>query len=326
MKVREVNEVVDRVTTVFKGEKVTYDSVSLYCPDCDDYFADEDLVNENDIRMKDAYREKMGLLKSSDIVAIRNDYGISQADLCLLLQWGGKTITRYESHQVQDKAHDKILKKISEDPGWYMELLIESKQILPENAFKRYYEIASSLYEKSEDYYLRNIIKASCAKYADNPEMTGNANLSFTKIVDVIRYYASSDAVKNLYKVKLLKMMWYSDFLSYKRRNKSITGLTYLALPMGAVPESHDYIIKLSGVPCEEKMINDIDSYYFHTSEKNYTSLTDEEKEILDSVITKMGKMKAEEIIEYMHMEKAYKETDPKDVISYTYAKDLSLN
>lgn len=29
----------------------------------------------------------------------------------MLLGWGGKTITRYESHQVQDKAHDTILKK-----------------------------------------------------------------------------------------------------------------------------------------------------------------------------------------------------------------------
>jgi len=35
--------------------------------------------------------------------------GISQSDLCLLLGWGGKTITRYESHQVQDIAHDTIL-------------------------------------------------------------------------------------------------------------------------------------------------------------------------------------------------------------------------
>lgn len=33
-----------------------------------------------------------------------------------MLGWGSKTITRYESHQVQDRAHDTILKKISHDP------------------------------------------------------------------------------------------------------------------------------------------------------------------------------------------------------------------
>ena len=41
----------------------------------------------------------------------------------MLLGWGGKTITRYESHQVQDKAHDTILKKIDQDPEWFLSLL-----------------------------------------------------------------------------------------------------------------------------------------------------------------------------------------------------------
>lgn len=43
--------------------------------------------------------------------------------------WGGagKTITRYESHQVQDKAHDTILKKIDQDPEWFLSLLNDAK-------------------------------------------------------------------------------------------------------------------------------------------------------------------------------------------------------
>ena len=55
----------------------------------------EEQMQENDIRLKDAYRESEGLLTSEEIIAIREKYGISQSDLCKLLGWGGKTIIRY---------------------------------------------------------------------------------------------------------------------------------------------------------------------------------------------------------------------------------------
>ena len=86
----------------------------------EELYMDEQQIQEIDIRLKDAYRKSEGLLTSSDISAIRAKFGISQSDLCILLGWGRKTITRYESHQVQDKAHDTILKKIDQDPEWFL--------------------------------------------------------------------------------------------------------------------------------------------------------------------------------------------------------------
>ena len=72
------------------------------------------------------------------------------------------------------------------------------------------------------------------------------------KVVDVIKYFAASSEITSLYKVKLMKLMWYADALSYKDRGSAITGLVYQALPMGAVPVGHNYIIDLKDVPCEE--------------------------------------------------------------------------
>lgn len=51
----------------------------------------------------------------------------------------------------------------------------------------------------------------------------GNTDLSLDKVVEVIRYFASSIEVTSLYKVKLMKLMWYADALSYKRRGFAIT-------------------------------------------------------------------------------------------------------
>ena len=117
-------------TTVFKGQSVNYDAQYTYCEFSDETYADEKQLSDNDIAMKNAYREKMGLLNSAQISDIRSKYDISQTDLCILLGWGKKTITRYESHQVQDNAHDSILRKLDNDPEWFLELLKSSKDSL----------------------------------------------------------------------------------------------------------------------------------------------------------------------------------------------------
>ena len=71
-------------------------------------------------------------------------------------------------------------------------------------------------------------------------EIAENTGLSLDKVVDVIRYFAASTKITSLYKVKLMKLMWYADALSYKKRGFAITGLVYQALPMGAVPVGHN--------------------------------------------------------------------------------------
>ena len=123
MEEHEVKTVLVREYATFKNVKVMYDASYLYCDIADELYMDEQQMQENDIKLKDAYRREEGLLTSTQISGIREKYNISQRDLCILLGWGGKTITRYESHQVQDKAHDTILKKIDQDPEWFLALL-----------------------------------------------------------------------------------------------------------------------------------------------------------------------------------------------------------
>ena len=146
------------------------------------------------------------------------------------------------------------------------------------------------------------------------------------KVVDVIRYFASSKMITSLYKVKLMKLMWYADALSYKKRGCAITGLVYLALPMGAVPVGHNSIIVLRDVPCEEVDMGETNAYHFSLTEKtDFPSLSADDKAILDTVIEKLGKMTKDEIVSFMHKERAYIETAPRDVIQFKYAESLQI-
>lgn len=326
MEEHEVKTVLVNEQATLKKEKVVYEAEYLYCDQADELFMNEQQMQENDIRLKDAYREKEGLLTSREIQNIRFKYGISQKDLSNLLGWGEKTITRYESHQVQDRAHDTILKKIDQDPEWFLSLLEAAKKNLAEESYQKYLKTATEFYEKNQDAYLRKAIEASYARFSGNLLFHGNTELSLDKVVDVIRYFAASPLVTGLYKVKLMKMMWYADALSYKDRGSAITGLVYQALPMGAVPVGHNFIIDLRNVPCEEVDMGETNAYHFSMPQStSFPALSKEERNILDIVIGKLGKMSKNEIVSFMHKERAYSETTPRDVISFEFAKDLRL-
>ena len=326
MEEHEVKEILIKEKAVFKGIEVYYDACYYYCDKTDEIYMDERQIRDNDLRLKDAYRVHEGLLTTGDIKAIRKKYGITQNDFSIVLGWGEKTITRYESYQVQDRAHDTILKKVDRDPEWFIFLLKNAKDSLTDSAYEKYIKIANNLYEKDEDLYLRKTIEASYAGYRGDKQYNGNTQLSLDKVIDVIRYFAASTKIINLYKVKLMKLMWYADSLSYKLRGSAITGLVYTALPMGAVPVSHDLIINLKGVPCEEVDIGETNAYHFALKgATKFNALTEDDKKILDIVIEKLGNMSKNDIVEFMHNEDAYKKTTPFKIINYKYAETLQI-
>ena len=327
MKQHEVQTILVADNNIFKGVAVEYNIHCQYCPDTDEYYETEEQLVTNDIAMKNAYRIKTGLLTSDEIIAIREKYGMTQTDLSLLLGWGAKTITRYEGHQVQDTAHDTILKKLDADPEWFLALLEKIKDKLGDENYNKTFLKASQLFENSQDSYLRKAIHAKYMRYENQNELTGNTSLNIDKVVDTIRYFSASEKMHTLYKVKLMKLLWYSDAISYKRRGHSITGLVYRAQTMGALPIAHDTLIELNGIRYKEIEFEDSTGYQFLPDDKpDYPSLSSEDMQVLDTVIEYFGSCTKDEIVEHMHNEKAYQHTKTYDLISFRYAVNLSVN
>lgn len=326
MENHEVSYVTEKEHTHFKGVSVDYDAHYFYCDLAKEFYANEELISQNDISMKNAYRKKCGLLTADEIVHIRTKYEISQQDLCRLLGWGDKTITRYEGHQIQDKAHDDILRKIDRDPEWFLELLENKRGVLSEKAYRKYKKNACKCYERQRDFYVRQAILSSYARFMDRPQLSGNRELNLNIVRDIIRYFANAPKMLYLYKVKLMKLLWYSDALSFKRFGHSMTGLVYRALPMGAVPIGYDTIIELGGVYYEVHEYENGTAYEFLPSNnKEYPYLSAEDVDILETIIAHFGPSKKNDIVEAMHAEEAYRETAAKDIILFEHAKNLSI-
>ncbi len=307
---------------IFKGEELAFIATYNYCSNTDELQETEELIRANNLAVKDTYRKKVGLLTSEEIKKIREKYGISQKDFSKILNWGEATIARYEKHQVQDRAHDDILRKIDSDPKWLLEMLNRSRAMLSSKAYSKYFDRAQAQFNYLKNSYLVDAINAEYASIKKT-EFTGYNELKLDKVVEVINYI--TQRVSGLYKVKLMKLLWYCDIYHYRNHGSSITGLAYKVLKMGAVPLGHEYIINLYGVSYDIFEYDDI-AYRFKVNPGfEIRNLTEEEIDTLEKIISELGGLSTQEIVQKMHEEEAYKEIPYNGLIPYVYGEQLSI-
>lgn len=315
-----------KTETMIKGREVSYEESYYLCElveDDENEFVNAKLNKKNLLNARNEYRKQMGLLTSDEIVKIREQYGLSQADFSLLLDWGEVTISRYESKAIQDEAYDNVLRIIKENP-------LKANEYLEKNKAKFNYEKYSQIRDNiikcidnyGKEYLGRQMLEGLYVRYSEPSDFNGNTTLKIDKLESVITYFAKR--TNKLYKVKLMKMLWYADSLNYKFHGNAITGLVYQHNDMGALPVGHNEILDLAkvNVSIEEKY--DYTMYHIlPNDELTLSNISSQELDILDQVILKFKDLKAKEIVDYMHEETAYKKTVQGEVIPFSLAKEI---
>lgn len=324
--IHEVEKRKRETTTIIKGEEVIYEETYFFCKNADEdecEFESGRMVNENLLNARNAYRRIHGLLTSDEIVEIREKYGLSQVELAKLMGWGEATISRYESKAIQDESYDSMLRLVSKDPFKALEFLEKNKRQFGLKYLQIRKTIIDCLDSYGREFLSRQSLESEYVEYNEKSYLNGNKLLDVDKLECIISYYARM--VKNLYKVKLMKMLWYSDVISYRDTGCAMTGLVYCHEKMGALPVGHYKIMGLENVQFEEVSAFDYDvSYLFYESENvDVDRLSKKEIEILDSVIKKFGAYSGKELKEYMHAETAYINTKPNEIISFELAKEI---
>lgn len=308
--------------SIVKGESVTYDEVYYYCSigyDGEHEFVNGALLDNNLLNARNAYRINHGLLTSKEILEIRDFYKLSQVEMAKLMGWGEATISRYESKSIQDETYDTMLRMVREDPNKALELFDKN---IDKFSTSRAQDIRSTILEKinliGKEYTSRKSLLSQYSAFNSKSDLNGFSSININKIEAVVSYFASK--IKYLYTVKLMKMLWYSDVLSFDEYNKSITGLIYFHMPMGALPLGYKSLINLENINTLEDIGRDgsLRTQFLENKQMDYSSLSDEDIKILNKVIEKFEGYNAKQIIEYMHQEDAYINTNHGDVIPFT--------
>lgn len=283
-------------------------------------FQTKTILNSNQMAARNAYRKMHNLLTSDEIVAVRENYGLTQVEAAKLLGWGEATIARYESKAIQDEAYDTMLRIIKENPLRAIAFLNKNGEQFPES--KRM-QIRTKIVEKLDSYgkeFLSCQVMASeYVKFSVPSDFNGYKLLDIDKIESIVSYYA--ERIADLYKIQLMNLLWYADALYFKTYSNSMTGLVYCHEPMGALPVGHSSLTGLKNVNVQEECEYESTKYHFYPNTALEPSeLSRNETNILDTVITKFRNYDTPLLVSYIREETAYKQTNHGDIIPYSLA------
>lgn len=148
-----------------------------------------------------------------------------------------------------------------------------------------------------------------------------------TKMMNVILYILSKCAGKpNLGKIVMNKLLYFIDFNYHEKYHESLTGTTYVKMPMGPVPKDGEELLQQMK---EEWLIDIVQGEYFWYMQTrlipkaapNMQQLTVAQLTEIDYVINQYGDKTGKRLTEFSHGDVPRKLT-PKigDEISYNFA------
>ena len=308
------------------GEEITVEAQILVCAECNEELFCEELDSATLVNAYNEYRRRHKLLFPEEIKKIREQYGLSQRSFAKLLNWGDKTICRYENGSIQDKVHNSLLLFLRE-PENMRTYLTENEVTIDEKQKAKLLDTVEKLEQNSEygtgkrffEFFFSTI---PC-------EENGFKRFDYEKLCAMVLFFAHKSS--ELLKTKLMKLLNYSDMIFYKENGVSISGLKYAHLPYGPVPENFDMLIgKMSA-----DHIAHIEVVYDNGYEKHQViperdmpigTLSKEELDVLERIYEKFKNFGSVEISKYSHEENGYSSTKQGEIISYSYAKDILLN
>jgi len=296
------------------------------CTQTKEVFTDEELDEINMNQVYNQYREKYGIPFPQKISAIRKKYDISAPKISEILGLGVNSYRLYEAGEMPSVSNGRLILSI-EKPEAFLEQVEASIHFLSEKEQMKLTSQIQKLQEQEKSDLWDHLFEEKIFTDHKPSEYNGYRIPDLEKIAKVISFF--SEATET-YKTKLNKLLFYTDFLMYKRTAHSMTGISYKAIPYGPVPAEYDKMyVKL----CDDDKIN-IKPIAF--SDGNYGEkiigrehATEDfnaiELDVLSSVLELFKSSTTKEVVDISHNEPAWIENEPtRNVISYQkYAFDL---
>lgn len=295
----------------FRGEKFFYTHLAYRCEDSGEQFTTDALDEVNENQVYNAYRERHGYPFPQEIAKLREHYGVSASMMSEIMGFGANQWRYYEAGKVPNESNARAITAIR-NKSVFLDFLNSARSAIGDKAYSKISERVKSLPEFSRD------VQPSINN--------GYTSFSAQKAAETIKYYCSR--LGGVFVTKMNKLLFYSDFLKYKREGSGLTGIEYRAIKHGPVPKDYGIIYsRANDVEMEEYIYpNGTSGILLQTDkEPDLSSFSKSELDILDEVCEYFRNFSAGEISEQSHREKGWIEcSNEKAIIPYYYAFDLS--
>ncbi len=314
----------------FKKESFEITHHSYRCVDTGEYFTTEELDQVNITQVQNKYREKHNIPFPDQIISIRDKYGLSATKMSEILGFGVNTYRNYEGGEVPQASNAKLI-KLAGNPEKFKSL-VEMSDILTEKELDRLLKKIDQLIEEEESSEERYLRKLLTNKHWEPGILTGYRQIQLERFCNMAVYFAEKISP---YKTCLNKLMFYADFLNYKKTGFSISGSDYRAIEMGPVPDGYDTLYDYFN---RNKMLHirydqfadkeNIGERFVPNPDRPFEAelFNESEVKVLELVVNYFNEMSTQEIINMSYEEEAWKQkSKEKEFIEYDYAFDLSI-
>ena len=299
-------------TTTFRKEEYSYIHTGIIDADGEMWTTTE-MDEANIFQVYNQYRVRHGIPFPDEISGLREHYGLSAAKMSQILGFGINQYRMYEDGEVPSVSNARTI-IAAREKDVFMSFVEASKSDMTE---QEYHRIRKKVEAADGDY--KPIVLPS--------EYTGFRSLSTDKVANVVRLIIST--IGSTFVTKMNKLLFYADFIHYKKHGYGITGITYKALPFGPVPEQWGTLYSsLSGINMEEYVYPSGQSgINLEAIENTDNILNESELSTVEKVCTLFSNMSAGEISQTSHLEKGWIENkDTRASISYQDAFALNYD
>lgn len=313
----EINDIEFR-KEIYKVHETYY-----LCEDCGEKIVDTKMGERSTIQLYNQYREKHNLLFPSEITELRKRYGLSKTKMSLALGWGENTYGSYEKGAIPNESHNSLLSLIDES-NQFIKLVKARQDIFSEHEMKDLEKRIEKFEKEKEelewiDYVWPNKILND----------TGYIKPDLEKFTNIVLFFLNTEQV---FKTKLNKLLFYTDFYHYKKYCIGITGSRYRAIPFGPVPSEYDaiynWIYKNDYIVINENIENwKVTETFEINKEYDESIFNEDELNTLKTIYERFKDYNATELKDYSHKEKAWIENEKeRKIINYQdYAFELSI-
>jgi DNA-binding transcriptional regulator YiaG len=311
---------------IFRKEEFEYFHHSYQCEDTKETFTDTELDTLNISQVYNQYLDKYNLPFPEEINSIRKKYNLPANKMGLVLGFGVNTYRNYENGEVPSLANAKLI-QLAKSPTSFKILVQESEGVFNDKEKDDLINYVDGLIiAEKRNHFIVDFNTFILGE--SNPDIyTGYKTPSFEKLTEMIVFFTERLSPM---KTVMNKLLFYADFLFFKKHSFSISGTRYVAIDYGPVPNNFNTIFETvqRNNDVELKGFDFGNGYYGEqfTNVKNRDFnpelFNPQEISVLEAVLDRFKDLNRNEIVDLSHEEDAWIENfnAGKKMIEYSYS------
>lgn len=314
-------KLVKEAGTKLKFRKEEFEVTYHYylCEDTNEQFTNDELDSINLIQVHNLYREKYGIPFTEEIKEIRKKYNVSASKMSEILGLGANTYRLYEEGEIPSVSNGRLILAIK-DPKDFIKQVQASAHLLSEKETNKLIHAAQQVLETYKKNQWDILLNKYVFNFSQLNQYNGYTIPDLNRIAQIICYFTQSG---ELFRTKLNKLLFYTDFVTFSRSGYSMTGLSYRAIQRGPVPSSYQ---NLFAKLCEDGLISTKsvtigdEDFEAIVGEKKFDAelFSELEVNVLKEIHEKLLNIKTNELVQLSHTESAWiKNQEKKEIISY---------